>query len=669
MAYTTGLGHTSPTLLTDATGSPIIPTIVPPSTQFDIARLTPPSSVRSFRSSAADGATTTSRVSTENGPAYFDQSHIPRQKTDSTSAREDPQRQPGGAPAIDLAPPVQNSRPSLDRKWQTERPKPQLKSSLDGNRPRRSTGASQGRAPYSYNFDSASSSDSSSSSSSEDEHVAKAKRRKNKRHNAANAPANGREKEGKKAPNRAREPAYDKFAVGNDHYKSKGRVSRRDGRLNISINETANNGYIAKALGQSIAHHLDIPSRHTHKKSKEERELEEEERLRDLADQEAREKRVNGKHGVHTAPSIGASIHETAARPRLRIVIMVIGSRGDIQPFLQVGKVLQSYGHRVRIATHPAFRDFVEKDTGLEFFSVGGDPSELMAFMVKNPGLIPSLETVKTGEIGRRRAAMAEMFDGFWRSCVNATDDEPDKANLKMMGTKFPFIADAIIANPPSFAHVHIAERLGIPLHMMFTFPYSPTQAFPHPLANIKRSKSNIDANYVNFMSYPLVEMMTWQGLGDLVNKFRVKTLGLEPVSSLWAPGALFRMKVPYTYMWSPTLVPKPKDWGPEIDIGGFVFLDLASNFKPPKDLVEFLDAGEKPVYIGFGSIVVDDPDRFTKMIFKAVELAGVRALVSKGWGKLGDKDNTPENIYMLENTPHDWLFPRVSAVVHHGGA
>jgi UDP-glucoronosyl and UDP-glucosyl transferase len=126
---------------------------------------------------------------------------------------------------------------------------------------------------------------------------------------------------------------------------------------------------------------------------------------------------------------------------------------------------------------------------------------------------------------------------------------------------------------------------------------------------------------------------------------------------------------VPYTYLWSPGLVPKPEDWGPEIDIAGFVFLDLASTFEPPEDLVKFLDAGEPPVYIGFGSIIVDDPDRFTKMIFEAVEKAGVRALVSKGWGGLGGEENTPENIYMLENTPHDWLFPKVKAVVHHGGA
>ena len=121
--------------------------------------------------------------------------------------------------------------------------------------------------------------------------------------------------------------------------------------------------------------------------------------------------------------------------------------------------------------------------------------------------------------------------------------------------------------------------------------------------------------------------------------------------------------------MWSPGLIPKPADWGSEIDIAGFVFLDLAASFKPPETLTSFLEAGEPPVYIGFGSIVVDDPDKFTSLIFEAVEKSGVRALVSKGWGGLGDEGNTPDNIYMLENTPHDWLFPRVSAVVHHGGA
>ncbi|KAJ4304126.1 hypothetical protein N0V88_001736 [Collariella sp. IMI 366227] len=350
---------------------------------------------------------------------------------------------------------------------------------------------------------------------------------------------------------------------------------------------------------------------------------------------------------------------------------MVIGSRGDAQPFLKIAQLLHTqHGHRVRIATHPAFRDFVARACpGIEFFSVGGDPSELMAFMVKNPGMIPTLESVKAGDIGRRRAAMKAMFEGFWRACINAADDEGDEQNVRMMGRRDPFVADAIIANPPSFAHIHCAEALGIPVHLMFTFPYTPTQAFPHPLARVKRS--NVDPGYANWISYPLVEMMVWQGLGDLVNEFRVRTLGLDPVSTLWAPGATYRLHVPFTYLWSPGLVPKPSDWGEEVDVAGFVFLDLASSFEPPEGLKKFLEKGEEPpIYIGFGSIVVDDADRFTQMIFEAVKLAGVRALVSKGWGGLGkDGLDIPDDVYMLDNTPHDWLFPRVRACVIHGGA
>ncbi|KAI4869013.1 glycosyltransferase family 1 protein [Hypoxylon rubiginosum] len=433
---------------------------------------------------------------------------------------------------------------------------------------------------------------------------------------------------------------FHRFRVANEFYHTKGKVSKRDGRLNITVNDTSNTGYLAKALGTAV---------------------------KKVVTGKTDEDKTSQRPTSSRLSSASTATSEKLKWPRLNIVIMVIGSRGDAQPFLKIGKILkQDYGHRVRIATHPAFREFVEKDSGLEFFSVGGDPSELMAFMVKNPGMIPTLESVKKGDIGARRASMAEMFDGFWRACINATDNEKDVTNVKMMGERDPFIADAIISNPPTLVHTHIAEALGIPLHFMFTFPYTPTQAFPHPLASIK--KSNVDPGYTNFISYPLVEMMVWQGLGDLVNDFRIKTLGLDPVSTLWAPGATYRLHVPFSYLWSPGLVPKPDDWGDEIDVSGFVFLDLASSFEPPEDLVEFLNNGDMPIYIGFGSIVVDDADRFTEMIFEAVKQVGVRALVSKGWGGLGH-GNVPENIHLLDNTPHDWLFPKVRACVIHGGA
>lgn len=350
------------------------------------------------------------------------------------------------------------------------------------------------------------------------------------------------------------------------------------------------------------------------------------------------------------------------------------------QPFVALGKVLKdTYGHRVRLATHPNFKDFIT-DNGLEFFNIGGDPQALMAFMVKNPGLMPGFDALKSGDVGSRRKEVGEYIQGCWRSCFEtgdgtgqtATDSTIEDWTTPGPGQRDhlhkPFVADCIIANPPSFAHIHCAEKLGIPLHVMFTMPYSPTQAFPHPLANIQ--SSNADANLTNYISYVLIDMLTWQGLGDVINRWRQRSLGLEPISMAKGAGMLQRAKIPHTYCWSPALISKPKDWGAAINISGFFFLDLASNFTPEADLKAFLDAGPPPVYIGFGSIMLDDPTAMTKLILDAVKKSGQRALVSKGWGGVGaDELGQTDDVFMLGNVPHDWLFKHVSCVVHHGGA
>jgi hypothetical protein len=183
---------------------------------------------------------------------------------------------------------------------------------------------------------------------------------------------------------------------------------------------------------------------------------------------------------------------------RLNIVIQVVGSRGDVQPFVALGNELQRDGHRVRLATHNTFRDFV-KESGLEFYPIGGDPTELMAYMVKNPGLIPSMKSLRAGDVQKKRKMVSEILIGCWNSCIDA---DPD--------SKVPFVANAIIANPPSFAHVHCAQALSIPLQLMFTMPWSSTRMFPHPLANLKQLSD--DPGSANFVSYSIVEWMTWQG-------------------------------------------------------------------------------------------------------------------------------------------------------------
>ncbi|KAF4767667.1 hypothetical protein HAV15_009326 [Penicillium sp. str.  len=380
---------------------------------------------------------------------------------------------------------------------------------------------------------------------------------------------------------------------------------------------------------------------------------------------------------IHSGPDRGTQQAASAEQPPLKdepfplhlnLVIQVIGSRGDIQPFVALGRELKAHGHRVRLATHLAFRQFV-LDSGLEFFNIGGDPAELMAFMVKNPSLLPGFKAIRSGDIQRRRREMKEIFNGCWKSCFEKGDGtylhqiKEDPWSTTLDYRQRPFVADAIIANPPSLAHIHCAQRLGIPLHIIFTMPWSPTQSFPHPLANV-HSRS-CKPTIANFVSYNIVDMMVWEGLGDILNTLRKNTLALQPLDTVTARSILHRLHVPHT---SPSLLPKPPDWADNIDVCGFGFLMSETSFTPPEEITAFLNAGPKPIYIGFGSIVVDNPLKLTRIIFEAVRKTGQRALVSKGWGNLG-ADEVPDNILMIGNCPHDWLFRQVSCVIHHGGA
>jgi UDP:flavonoid glycosyltransferase YjiC (YdhE family) len=312
---------------------------------------------------------------------------------------------------------------------------------------------------------------------------------------------------------------------------------------------------------------------------------------------------------------------------------------------------LQKYGHRVRLGTHEKFSEFV-KSTGLEFYPIGGDPEDLMAYMVKNPGLIPSMESVREGDINRKRKMVAAMLDGCWASCV-----EPDPS------TGTPFTADAIIANPPSFAHVHCAEALGIPTHIIFTMPWSATREFPHPLANVPSEHK--DSRMANYLSYVVVEWLTWQGLGDIINRLR-HSLGLEHVPTTEGPVLLQTLQVPHTYCWSPALVPRPTDWPGHVDVSGFLFRPTPE-YTPPLELQAFLDSGPPPIYIGFGSIVLENSEQMSSILLDAIADCGVRAIISRGWSKLGGVERP--DIFWLGDCPHEWLFQRVSMVIHHGGA
>ncbi|WOL18783.1 sterol 3-beta-glucosyltransferase UGT80B1 isoform X2 [Canna indica] len=345
--------------------------------------------------------------------------------------------------------------------------------------------------------------------------------------------------------------------------------------------------------------------------------------------------------------------------PQLEIAILVVGTRGDVQPFIALAKKLQAiwlqsmmeiiffqeFGHHVRLATHANFRNFV-KSCGLQFYPLGGDPRILAGYMARTKGFILSEPT----KINEQRKQLKAIIDSLFPACT-----EPD------LDSGMPFRAQAIIANPPALGHLHVAEALGVPLHIFFTMPWTPTSEFPHPLARVPQS-----AAYR--LSYLIVDLIIWWGIRGFINDFRKKKLKLPPIAYFSTYyGSISHL--PTGYMWSPHLVPKPSDWGTLVDVVGFCFLNLGTKYQPEKEFVQWIQQGPKPIYIGFGSMPLKDEKKITAIILEALKETGQRGIISRGWGDLGSLSEVPVDVYLLEDCPHDWLFPQCAAVVHHGGA
>lgn len=144
--------------------------------------------------------------------------------------------------------------------------------------------------------------------------------------------------------------------------------------------------------------------------------------------------------------------------------------------------------------------------------------------------------------------------------------------------------------------------------------------------------------------------------------------MGLEAFSQLWWTSQFTRLRVPCTNLWSPHLLPSPPDWGDEINTAGFVFPE-EQPYDPPVDLVKYLEEGDAPVYVGFGSMTFLDRDRILEAIFSGILRTGRRIIFARGWSGVEADKFKQENIFVVDEVPHHWLFPKVSAVVIHVGA
>ncbi|EGZ09302.1 hypothetical protein PHYSODRAFT_318945 [Phytophthora sojae] len=334
----------------------------------------------------------------------------------------------------------------------------------------------------------------------------------------------------------------------------------------------------------------------------------------------------------------------------MRICIIIVGTRGDVQPFLAIAQRLQRDGHRVRLATHAVYRDFV-MDHGVEFYPLGGDPKELAAYMVKTGGhLIPTKIETLTKDVPRNKEMINEIVHSTWPA-VSAADPNGGGPGLSS-------------PTPVSYGHIHVAERLGVPLHIMFPQPWVPTRASPHPLANMPYTD---ELKKTNYLSYKMVDLLMWQGTEGLINEFRTKVLKLRKIrNGDGGRDLLLDLRIPHAFMWSLELVPKPADWGDLYDVIGTVTLSggPSSSYTPSPELEAFLSRDGGPIFVGFGSMVLADPMATTKMIVQAAQQARVRVLIQSSWSDMAGDLDIPDNVFFIGNCPHDWIMPRVSHLI-----
>jgi sterol 3beta-glucosyltransferase len=324
----------------------------------------------------------------------------------------------------------------------------------------------------------------------------------------------------------------------------------------------------------------------------------------------------------------------------MHITILTVGSRGDVQPYLALGRGLKAAGHHVRFATELNYQDWVESE-GLDYAPLPGDTkarhaqSDWLSFIyeTRNRPILSFYRCNRQFVV----PVLRSLLDAAWKACQDT---------------------DVIISMPSVLGGSHIAEKLGIPCFSIWTSASTPTREFPHSWSRWRHQRWLGGA--LNQFSYWIMAAIYGLTLMPTINQWRKETLHLPPAAE--------SSPIPTLYMFSPSVVPPPPDWGDHIHITGYWFLDETTPFHPPADLDNFITAGAPPIYIGFGSIADPHSEKTVQMAIDAVVRSGHRAVLEAGWAPIGDL-NLPPQIFRLEGVvPHTWLFPQMAAFIHHGG-
>jgi sterol 3beta-glucosyltransferase len=333
----------------------------------------------------------------------------------------------------------------------------------------------------------------------------------------------------------------------------------------------------------------------------------------------------------------------------MKIFIVTAGSRGDVQPYVALGKGLRQAGHSPTVCTCSSFDSFITGH-GLDYGYMNDDLMKLVdseagrEAMEDGSNLLGLLKSMVT-LMKQAKALNRVMLRDAW-AAAQAVDP------------------DVVIYHPKALAGSHIAEKLGVPAILAVPVPLIvPTAEF----VAIGVPDLKLGSRY-NRLSYKVLHR-GYHTYDDVVNEFRQDVLGLGKYPKSVSPVQMADGRpIPVLHAHSELVWPRPIDWPDTAYVTGYWFLEQGDDWQPPAELAAFLEAGDAPVYVGFGSMAGRDPGRKAEIVVEALKRANVRGIIATGWGGL-DAGNLPETIQRVERVPHDWLFPRVSAVVHHGGA
>ncbi len=333
----------------------------------------------------------------------------------------------------------------------------------------------------------------------------------------------------------------------------------------------------------------------------------------------------------------------------MKILILTVGTQGDVRPYVALGKGLIEAGHEVTICTCAKFEAFV-KAHGVAYAWLNNDLLDLMntedgRLAMENTDNI--WQAIRTGIklFPKIKPMMHRQIDEMWQAAE-------------------AFQPDLILFHKKALGAEDFAEKLKIPCALAFYLPlYAATSEFPamgFPRWSL--------GGWYNRLTYRIIDWVTRLSTGKFIRPWR-KAHGL-PARGKRYSRANAQDTVPMLHAFSPSVIPEPSDWPDTATVTGYWFLDEShAGWVPPPELIRFLSAEPPPIYVGFGSIFGRNPKRTARTIVDAIKQADVRAIIATGWGGLDVSGiDLPDSIIEIESAPHDWLFPRVAAVVHHGG-